>query len=173
MTPRNFRFLLVGLAAALFFGGWLAWWTSPTQVAKRFLTKVTNTATVLSEDSPLSRRMRAPKLSSLLANPFEISMGNAISGKFDQEELLTGYLSIALGSSYFEPRFTAVRLILNTEDSIQISAQLDVESDYPDASFPISESVEVTIRKIEDLLILSEIHLPDFEPSETISRELG
>jgi len=155
------RPLLVTATALVLAGtltGYLLWRNSPQQVARRYLQKLARTATVYPEDSTLNRRLRPPRLGQLLGNPLELRFPEAnVSSVYDLEELLSGYVLLISEGHYFEATFSRIRLRENRDDLMRLTAQLNVQSNYPAEQFPIDESVELDVKKIGDLLLLSRV----------------
>jgi hypothetical protein len=158
-TPRRLLpFLAAGTLLAAFLTGYALWWNAPAQVASRYLDKLARTATVYSETGPLQRRLRASRLSEMLANPLAIHLPEAhLSSSFDPEELLSGYLSIALEASYLQVTFSKLKLRERSSRFLKVEARLSVVADYPDERFPLDQRVDLKLEKEGDRLLLSSV----------------
>lgn len=155
---RRIVLIVASLLLLSFLAGYLVWRTSPAQVARRFLERLAETATVYPEHNQLNRRLRGSRISQLLADPLVIRVQDTrFSGSYDTEELVSGYLSVVLDASYFQVTFSKIRLLEANPRLLKAEGRLNIQSDEGHQPLPFDQVVELEIRKIDNLLLLSRV----------------
>lgn len=158
MPSRFLTVLACAAAAGLALAGFLAWRNSPAQVAKRYLDKLARSASVYPEDSALNRRFRTAQLDPMLADPLEVRFPEShVSGTFEKEHLLAGYLSLVADATYFQVIFKQVQLEQQTPTEWLVQARLTVRCDAAADRFPADQPVAIVIRREANGCLLTSI----------------
>lgn len=158
MPKRLFILIACLLTLAAGLGMYLHWRNSPAEVARRFLNQLASKATVYPEDSPLQRRLRGPQVVERLADPLEIRLpASHVNGTFDQEELLSGYLSVVLEAKYFQVSFSQLRLLRKTPGELRIEGRLTVRCDVSCETMPMDQLVDLILQQDREGIRLSRV----------------
>lgn len=158
MPPRLLAILACAGASALLLAGYLVWRNAPGQAAKRYLDKLARSASVYPEDSALNRRFRPSQFEPMLADPLAIHLPEShVSGSFETEQLVAGYLSLVAEASYFQVTFTEVKIARQSPREWVVQARLTVRCDEAADQFPADQPVEITIRPEENGFRLASI----------------
>lgn len=126
--------------------GYIIWWNTPQQKAIRFLSKLSEVASVLELDNALARRRRVPKLLKLLSDPVSVEIRAAsIQRQASHDQVATAYLGVVSNSRQLLVNFTDIEVISASSTNIVAAAQLATACDFQDGQYTVQAPVEVNI----------------------------
>ncbi|MFO7937289.1 MAG: hypothetical protein R6V06_06765 [Kiritimatiellia bacterium] len=147
---KNKKLIIAGaVAAVVVFSFW--WWRNrPARKAERQLVQAAETASVATDDGELIRRMKLSKLRNYIGYELYVDVeGIAGSRVLLQDEALSAWMYVVGRRRRLSVEIADIALLSADKSSINVAADISVDSDYKRGRYSGIYPLEIRLRRIE------------------------
>jgi hypothetical protein len=153
------RLVFLGAMGAAVFWGWERFFPSPEHVIRKRLSELATAASISANEAPLTKLVKAQKLSSLFANDAQVVVdipGRSIQTFNGRDEIQQAAIGVRAMLSPLKVEFVDVAVAL-AADKRSALAHLTATADLPGEKVPEVEELEIGLVKVERDWLINKI----------------